>query len=439
MNKNEFKAKWGKYCDTDNLVDEMCEMYKANNHLCSVNGMCEMLDTFFTNKEPLIKLFATSNHYIGNMRIAIKKDFERQISYDEIALFMRDIREKLYVDELLQFTDASGKTVGDYLITGVKSYNLDNLPNNETQKTKKAALSVFEGSTFATAESKSRRDMLINYMGLFARITSSTLKSNIESNQKNAPPILKAGTKTSRAFNTVCTHYGVDKLHPIETTDANGNKRVTYPYNKVFAQYSDLVSDLVRQMYFIISVNPLDYLMMSNGVSWQSCHNIRSGGYKGGTLSYMLDTTSMVTFVVNEISDKIHALPRFYRQMIHYENNMFVQNRLYPQGNDGAVDLYDKFRGFVIEEFAELLDLDETDWTVDKGKNQCSKHTHSIGRHYTDYLYNNSCNVFYPASKRDIVRQHVMTIGHSGICAKCGREYSHSAMLSHGRGDCKNA
>ena len=438
MNKSELKAKWSKYCNTDNLVDEMCQMYKANNHLCSVNGMCEMLDTFFTNKEPLIKLFATSNHYIGNMRIAIKKEFERQISYDEINEFLYHIREKLYVDELLQYADANGKTVKDHLCTGVKSYTLDSLPKDAEQKVKIDALSNFNNITLATTDSTNRRDAFMQYMNIFSRISKATLQSDIKP-ANNSHPTLKAGTKTSRAFNTVCTHYGVDKLHPIETTDANGNKRVTYPYNKVFAQYSDLVSDLARQMYFIISVNPLDYLMMSNGVSWQSCHNIKSGGYKGGTLSYMLDTTSMVTFVVNELSDKIHELPRYYRQMIHYENNMFVQNRLYPQGNDGAVDLYDKFRGFVIEEFAELLDLDETDWTVDKGKTQCSKHTHSIGKHYTDYLYNNSCNVFYPASKRDIVRQHIMTIGHSGICAKCGREYSRTGDLSHYRGECQNA
>ena len=249
-------------------------------------------------------------------------------------------------------------------------------------------------------------------------------------------PELKHGTKTSRAFNTVCHHYGVDNLNPqiVETTDENGQvkKRIVYPYNKVFAEYSDLVSDLSRKMYFIISVNPLDYLTMSNGVSWKSCHNIINGCYMGGTLSYMLDTTSMVTFVVNELSENIHESPKFYRQMFHYQDNMFMQNRLYPQGNDGAVDLYTKFRNFIIEEFSELIDSGES-WDVETGTSACDIHVQSTGKHYRDYVYNNACNIFYPSKSKTHIAGLKMTVGHSGICSKCGKEFSSSGHLHHDR------
>lgn len=435
MNKTELKEKWSKYTDTSLLVDQFRALYKANGHANSIHGVCTILDEYFTQKSPMIDMFMASNNYIGNMRIAVQKEFDRRISDTEIRNFFYDIRGKLNVDKLLEFVDADGKCFKDYLYTGKSAFSINNPPNTETQTARKKNLDKFVRSNFATVESDKKRNNFLEYMSAFRYVPYSNLQDDICVDRKNGAPMLRKGTKTSRAFNTVCQYYGVDKLNPtvVESTDENGvtTERTVYPYNKVFAEYSDLVSNLTRKMWFVISLNPLDYLTMSNGVSWHSCHSLGSTGcYKGGTLSYMLDKTSIITYVVQDLATPLHEVPKFYRQMFHYDNNMFMQNRLYPQGNDGATDLYDKFRGFMSEEFGNLLHING-EWTVRVGARVCKEHASSTGAHYKDYHSNDSCAVFYPSSSNESVKNHIIRIGHAGICAKCGKPYTMTGKLSH--------
>jgi hypothetical protein len=169
---------------------------------------------------------------------------------------------------------------------------------------------------------------------------------------------------------------------------------------------------------------------MSFGVNWRSCQHIHGGACMGGTLSYMLDSVSIITFVIDKIDKDIHKIPKVYRQMYHYEKNLFIQNRLYPQGNDGATNLYDKFRGFVIDEFTDLLGV-EGDWVFEPGN--CMSHAKSgaHSQHYADYRYNRSTGIFYPENNKPSIESHVMTIGHQGICVNCGKPYNDSGRLTH--------
>ena len=144
----------------------------------------------------------------------------------------------------------------------------------------------------------------------------------------------------------------------------------------------------------------------------------------------MLDSTSIITFVVANTEGNIHESPKFYRQMYHYENDLFIQNRLYPQGNDGATNLYDKFRNIIVSEFNELLQCDG-DWTSESSGSVCSEHIHSEGVHYRDYHYNSSVTMFYPQSKANVAKNHVMTVGHEGICPHCGKPYTEYNRFSH--------
>ena len=435
MNKSDLSREWSKYINTDELVDAVCSMYKENCHPYSEHGVCTMLDEFFIQKERLIQMIVKSKNYIGNLRIACQKEFDRQINGDEVYRFISHNIHTLNPEQMLEYVDESGKTYFDYLYTGKNVYDIDNMPSIEDQTKRKKSLDAFNYMNKATSASCNKLADFNDYMGQFQNINTSILQQDVYVWDNTDAPTIKKGTKTSRAFNTICCYYGVDKFNPTEVpvNDENGNPigmKTVYPYNKIFAAYSDLVSDLKRKMYFVISLNPLDYLTMSNGVSWKSCHNIYDGCYKGGTLSYMLDTTSIITFVVNELNNPIHEQPKFYRQMFHYDDGMFMQNRLYPQGNDGAVNLYDKFRNFVIEEFSELLN-EKGEWTVDDGPKACKSHVSSHGVHYKDYHTNNSCNIFYPISSRNKQENHVMIVGHNGICAKCGKPFSSNGRLSH--------
>jgi hypothetical protein len=227
-----------------------------------------------------------------------------------------------------------------------------------------------------------------------------------------------AGMKTSRAFNRVCSIYGVDKLPK---------------YNKMFAEYADMVSGLKRKMKFYISLNPLDYLTMSFGNSWSSCHTIDkdnqrnmpnsySGMHCGGVLSYMLDGSSIITYVHNHATED-HEVGKIYRNVFHFDNGTLIQGRIYPQGNDGATDLYKTFRTFMQTALAKLLNLTSNTWL--RRSSSCSCNVASYGVHYRDYEHFNGCNVSYPREMPEAA-SNVVIVGHSRICPICGREVDDS-------------
>jgi hypothetical protein len=243
---------------------------------------------------------------------------------------------------------------------------------------------------------------------------------------KRLPDVkIAAGMKTSRAFNRVCDSFGVTALPA---------------YNKLFAEYADMVSGLARQLDFVISVNPYDYLTMSFGKSWASCHTIDktnqrnlpssySGMYCGGTLSYMLDSSSIITFVVDKGAD-VQECGKIYRNMFHYENNALIQGRVYPQGNDGATDLYQTFRTFMQDEMAVLLGLEQNTWIIKRGTSECDSFSSTTGRHYRDYLNYSDCNVCYPKERSGFVG--IVHIGSDGICPKCGETITSQDRIVHG-------
>lgn len=429
MNKADLKQKWSKYCDTDQLVNDMMAMFKRYGHNCTEHGVCVALNTYFTNKAPLIDLISGSKNYLGNMRIAVQKEFDRQIGGNEVYAFINTFERTFHPNILLKSTDEDNKTFEHYFKTGKNSFSIDSLPSEEDYADRLSKMRKFDYNRNYLAKSWQDYNAYVEYMRQFRYQQRSTLMNDIC--YCNGPE-LKKGTKTSRAFNHVCTHYGIDKMYPEDVTvvrDGQATTRTVYPYDKMFAQFADLVSDLKRKLYFVISLNPLDYFTMSVGINWKSCHHIETGSWKGGCMSYMLDKTSMITYVISTLEGDIHEAPKYYRQMYHYKNNLFVQNRLYPQGNDGATDLYEKFRGFVIEEFCPLLDVDEH-WCAQQGT---SGFVYSEGVHYRDYGNNIKCGVFYPKSRADDAQNQKITIGHEGICIKCGRTYSNTYNYSHDR------
>jgi hypothetical protein len=142
-----------------------------------------------------------------------------------------------------------------------------------------------------------------------------------------------------------------------------------------------------------------------------------SGAYCGGTVSYMLDSTSFITYVHDKIPTDVEE-GKIYRNMFHYGNNILVQGRIYPQGNDGLTDLYSEFRQFVQNEFSKLLGLTSDVWV--KRNRGCGYNTATYGVHYADYLHFTQCNVTYPKERSESC-DNVIDIGHNRICPHCGQ------------------
>lgn len=438
MTKAELKAAWGKYTDTDVLVDKMMALLTKHRHRNSEHGVCVMLDYYFKAKEPLIKLLATSNHYNGDMRIVVRKGFDRDIDRYKVAQFCNSFAKNIQADKfMLKFEDSDGKKLMDYMMTGHKKVNVQDFTAKNFAFENAEKMSQFDLYTGSTKESYDKFTEFNNYMCDFSRLACSQLARDKCENGID----LKKGMKTSRAFNKVCTHYGLNKAHPKKvTTTENGQSvtRTVYPYDQLFAQYADLVSSSNRKLYYVISVNPLDYITMSNGVNWTSCHSAvrtNSAGFGGmacaGCTSYMTDPVSIITFVLDDINGDIHDIGKVYRQMYYYENNMFVQSRIYPQANDGATNLYDRFLVLMQEEMSEPLGVTEDDWGYVKEYGLINNMTKNQGYHYPDAGHNSECGIFYPKSKVSDIRTHKrITIGSMSICPHCGRQMNYRNRLS---------
>lgn len=431
MNKSELKTMWGKYVDTDKMIDDIMSLLTTYNHRNSEHGVCTMLNTFFTNKEPLIQKFISSPHYVGNLRIGLRREFARSNNAHDIRRFCSIFEDGVGArDMILSRTDKSGKTMADYMLTGVKRVNVKQLRDVKfTKQLQEARVGMKDfGDSGYTKESMSAAEKFHYIIASeFAGFSKSSLNSYIvnEIHSHNSNLKLAEGLKTSRAFNRVCEAYGVTKA-------AN--------YNKLFAQYADMVSDLKRELDFYISLNPYDYLTMSFGNSWASCHTIDkknrrnmpdnySGGYCGGCLSYMLDGSSIITFAMDKGAD-VQQDGKIYRNMFHFDNNMLMQSRVYPQSNDGGTDLYESFRVIVQGEFALMLGLANNAWNHLGNRRTCADRTESSGTHYRDYVYKDDCNISYPAELLASVGGRIH-VGRAGICACCGREITDSDKISH--------
>lgn len=430
MNKADLKQRWGQYCDTDKLVDDIMYLLTKYQHRNSEHGVCKMLDVYFTNKSPLIELLKKSEHYVGDMRVVVDLELEREIDRNEVYYFCVSFPQDVESSAaILKTTDVNGKKRADYLATGTKSLNAKDLANADVVNNlckNNANRDQFDAEGYLKESVKAANRFSRAICNRFAEIHKAVLSSyDCDSLQDNVDYKLAPGMKTSRAFNRVCAYYGVDKLPK---------------YNKLFAQYADLVAEGKRKLKFFISVNPLDYLTMSFGKSWSSCHTIDkfnkrgmpndyNGMYCGGTMSYMLDGSSIITYVHTRMPETFED-GKLYRNMFHFENNMLIQSRVYPQSNDGATDLYQIFRQIVQKELSQMLGLESNVW-IKKTKGAGSS-TDSTGVHYQDYVHFSSCNASYPKEKPECAN-NIVHIGHHRVCPYCGEEFEggSSGRLTH--------
>jgi hypothetical protein len=259
-------------------------------------------------------------------------------------------------------------------------------------------------------------DFLVNLDGYAARTISDETCTLLNEIIPEIHP--HAGEKTSRVINRICAYLGYNK-HP--------------DYNRNFAKYADSLSPMVIKRHTILSLNPLDYLTMSFGNSWASCHTIDknnkrnmpnsySGAYSSGTISYMLDPSSIVFYTVDASynGNEYWTQPKINRQMFHYGEHKLVQGRLYPQDNDDNASEYTTYRQIVQQVIAQCFDIPNL-WTVSKGTDNASKYIYSVGTHYKDYTRYNNCTL---SRNKEHPNENYITVGANPICIECG--YTHS-------------
>ena len=194
---------------------------------------------------------------------------------------------------------------------------------------------------------------------------------------------VNVGMKMTKLIRKICDMNNVD----IEEKD---DVRLS------FVRYSESVSvkPIIRPLVF--SLNPADYLHMSNGNSWSSCQALGrmfaygderyDGDFVAGILSYMCDRSTIVSYTVAELPDNIKDLPlqpKLSRQLFHVASDgwSFIQGRMYPSQYNKY--RYRERRRHIHEILASLYGFDNM-WGPPKRSGNRIAYT-AGGYHYADY------------------------------------------------------
>lgn len=134
---------------------------------------------------------------------------------------------------------------------------------------------------------------------------------------------ISTGMKASRLINAVMKKFNL--------TDVPN-------YNKEFAICSDAMAVKPLTVKYVVSLNICDFVTMSHGNSWSSCHSFRNhGGWHAGSLSYANDNVTVITYGLDKGFDKdvYYNQDKIFRQlfMINKDRTEYIQSRMYPASN----------------------------------------------------------------------------------------------------------
>lgn len=185
-----------------------------------------------------------------------------------------------------------------------------------------------------------------------------------------------------------------------------------------------------------ISINPMDYITMSVGNSWASCHCVRPdyiGCYSAGTISYMLDKVTAIAYTESkETENGIHMKKN--RFCVHFGYDGFILSRGYGDYKESYKIEYSKHickaLNLSIREF--YTGEDSSDYRV------LFTH-HSDGSQYKDYYhypdeidfvmcYNVILEPIYSQNSANDI-SYRRTIGEQAICILCGDNNDNESNL----------
>ena len=372
------------------LLENMKDLLDEYDYQYTEEALNKIINTWATNKADLITAFKKHPNYLeGKFMIVFSHNFNRNVDVREIVNFRNWLID-------LDIT------------TAVKEFMPEDMRNYVIDYGRKLPSEIF---SFVL-------DLPAN--------TAQYIEDEIVAKLNDICPSIHAhkGQKMSRVVNKLLSYIGYDKLPD---------------YNRMFAKYADTLNPLQITRHTVLSVNPLDYLTMSFGNSWSSCHTIDKenkrgmpnsyeGMYSSGTVSYMLDSPSMVFYTVDASynGNEFWNEPKINRQMFHWGEDKLIQGRLYPQDNDGNNSVYTPYREIVQSIMSELFGFTNL-WTVSKGTGASAKYVFSEGTHYKDYEYYDNCTLSRPKGSEN---ENDITIGHYPICINCGEEHDVQANIS---------
>lgn len=453
---NTLMNKENQYILTDeerkSLREEIITLLEEYDYNPTEDAVDKILDEWVANKGWMIELFKKHPNYNGKFQIVFDADYNRTINSDVLNAFSsninsysRNLREEVILNghSYRETNNCYLKLSGTleklkWLISREYTVKLNGMSVKEIEKEYdrwKAKLNTYlreDGKTICidnyidcayTKESYVLFENTRQFSYLIANYKDHIVDEDLATKVNEMYPTVKAkvGQKMSRLVNKVCTMIGMDKLPE---------------YNREFAKYSDAINPLAIKRHTILSCHPVDYLTMSFGNSWASCHTIDktnkrhmpndySGCYSSGTESYMLDDSSFVFYTVDKDynGNEYELQPKINRNMFHIGEDKLIQARVYPQATDGETGIYKQIREIAQKVISDCLEAPNM-WKNYKGTDECREVIYTKGTHYTDYLNFSDCNVSYLKRETDKLNKIKITVGHKPICPCCGTEHT---------------
>lgn len=480
------------------VTKNMAELLTKYEHANSPKGIDKIWEVFCSNKAGATAILSKHPNWVEDaMAVVLEGSYQRTVDTEQINKFAdwceiqlskwaKEREYKYFCSTVTELQDSYTR-MADLLyyvkkIKGIKKshsiiingMNFDELVA-ETQRVKdlfdyayahSLAVDTCEGKAYLSRENRIKYMYAVTFISMMRSTTmrTATKEFAIEVNKLAAPFNFTdkngkvkefgavAGQKISRIVGKFFKNYGFDKItdyHSETHIDEQGvvheGVKRDYGWNREYALYCDAINILDFKRWTIISVNPLDYLTMSFGHRWQSCHtidkrNIRDvdsshvyhGMYCSGTMSYMLDSASVIMYTIDENykGTEYWKQDKFNRCMFHIGEDKIVQGRLYPDGRDGGDNsLSAQFRNIFQKVISECIE-EPNMWKLVKGTNKCSIITDSYGTHYRDYLNYSDCSVSYLKRNGIGFNETKIKIGHNPICPNCGKEHEECQSLT---------
>ena len=438
---------------------------------------------WFKNKGWLLYWMSRHPNYVpGKFMIVFSSDYKREFDSNGVKAFANWGRDNLPPMEEVnnygawspfELKDIINKLTykADLMETCSATWNTDNVTvcgqsmsevvreRNFFQKIYRKLESDYDllGNVVFKKGSKRRRDDIRTWFNAFEAYVkcpqcSADVAQKLNQYAAKCDVDLRAaeGQKVTKVARKFCAAVGMDTIRDVRMDPVTGRER-DYGFNKQIAMLGDAVNPMTMHRYTVLSANPIDYLTMSFGNSWASCHTIDKenrrrdkngsktygGCYSSGTLSYMLDGASLIYYQVDasEENKDLEFKDKMCREVFCLGHDKMIQSRLYPYGRDSegtseAKSLQTQIRECVEKIVSDMFHCNNL-WTTAKGSDACHDVTRSCGTHYRDYIEYEDGVVCYLNTGNGKNTDRI-TIGHNPICPICGKEHEREDWITCG-------
>lgn len=410
-------------------------LQKANFYNINKKGVNQNLDLYFSKKEKLRSILSQKEGWDEeNLMVKIPITYQENTNTEQAS-------RMLYL--LSNFFDLKQKDLYSDLCLN-KDFNFVRFLLNQTSYSSifwedKAFLSLVD-SLFNNEKDKDiyeqiKRWMRLNTIAYFFNQSYISFNKNKFFSQKvgndfiNNLFMIKYINENMKFSKILSKMEKQEKLYDFLT------EKEKTDYERKKANFFDFTRTLEKKYIYILSINPIDYLTMSNPFvsdSWVSCHRIEgsdpdeAGSYQAGCLSYMNDSVSIISYLIDEEADKNQEIGfqrKINRMMIGLNEDVVCFSRLYPdyQDNDKKQILINKF--FELFPDYNTTPTNET-FFLRSGKGSLQ---------YRDYNFVSTYNIINYFNKNAITKtpeeiRHLV-FGGPAYCINCGEQLSDAGDL----------